>query len=424
MKRIRLFAFLAMAACLFIGAATAPPASSDASPDDEDPIATIEYLDGPVTITRDGRTIADPFIGDEVYDEDLFRTGSGGRVVIALGGATGMRGSVTVAQKSAFYLRFAGSADKPKSQAELVAGQLALKVKKIAGSPEFEVVAADTVAGVRGTEFTVTSSAGGAVLVSCVEGEVACAVDGDSLSALPGQAVERREGARLRRMAIASGEDENFRRRWADDEAAAFKRDAPKAARIIATRYLELSERLAGLHKELAASGVLRRWAEEREEALSRRPPRSPRGAAPGAPQGLAPAGPPGAGTPSKPGAAPGAKPGAKPGAGATPRAPQRPDLATLEKEIREVAPLLRESAAILGKLERMNAAVAELEEALAGDEAILSEEVRKGLTVRDFFKRFDAGRERLDRDIAWLRHAGKMLKQRAAFISKAGKKP
>ncbi|MBL8967544.1 MAG: FecR domain-containing protein [Spirochaetaceae bacterium] len=424
MKRSRIFAFLALAAGLLVGAASAPPAASEVSPDDEDPIATIEYLDGPVTITRDGRTIADPFIGDDVYDEDLFRTGSGGSVVIALGGATGMRGNITVAQKSAFYLRLAGSGDKTKSQAELVAGQLALKVKKIAGSPELEVLAADTVAGVRGTEFTVTSSAGGAVLVSCVEGEVACVVDGDSLSALPGQAVERREGARLRRMAVAAGEDENFRRRWADDEAAAFKRDAPKAARTIATRYLELSERLAGIHKELAASGVLRRWAEEREAALSRRPPRNPRGAAPGTPpgsaQGPAPAGPPSGGSPAKPGATP----GAKPGGGAATRAPQRPDLATLGKEVREVAPLLRESAAILGKLERMNAAVDELEKALAGEEAILSEEVRKGLTVRDFFKRFETGRERLDRDIAWLRQAGKMLKQRSAFLAKAGKKP
>ena len=369
----------AAASAWAVGAAPAasPPASSQPAAAaasaflEESPLATVEFLDGKVTVTRDGEPLKGVSIGDELYDEDLLSTGADGSLVLALAPATGMRGTIRVSPKSSFYLRSEPSGGGQKSQAELIAGQLSLKMKKLAGEPSFEVTSGSTVMGVRGTEFTVTSSPSGALLVSCVEGEVACVEDGDAASAVPGQAVERREGARLRRLAVAAGEAEGFRQRWADEEAAAFRRDAPKAAKAIAQKYLELQAAFAESQEQAAGSEVLRRWIAER-------------------------------------------KAGAKGG---------RPDLAALERDLRELrklGPSLLEGRRLLGQLERANAAVAALEEALAGDEAVLKQEIRKGLTVGDFFGKFAAERERLDRQVAWFRQAGKLLKQRESLFERA----
>ena len=369
----------AAASAWAVGAAPAasPPASSQPAAAaasaflEESPLATVEFLDGKVSVTRDGEPLKGVSIGDELFDEDLLSTGADGSLVLALAPATGMRGTIRVSPKSSFYLRSEPSGGAQKSQAELIAGQLSLKMKKLAGEPSFEVTSGSTVMGVRGTEFSVTSSPSGALLVSCVEGEVACVEDGDAASAVPGQAVERREGARLRRLAVAAGEAEGFRQRWADEEAAAFRRDAPRAAKAIAQKYLELQAAFSESQEQAAGSEVLRRWIAER-------------------------------------------KAGAKGG---------RPDLAAMERDLRELrklGPSLLEGRRLLGQLERANAAVAALEEALAGDEAVLKQEIRKGITVGDFFGKFAAERERLDRQVAWFRQAGKLLKQRESLLERA----
>lgn len=168
----------AAASAWAVGAAPAasPPASSQPAAAaasaflEESPLATVEFLDGKVSVTRDGEPLKGVSIGDELFDEDLLSTGADGSLVLALAPATGMRGTIRVSPKSSFYLRSESSSEERKSQAELIAGQLGLKMKKLAGEPSFEVTSGSTVMGVRGTEFTVTSSPSGALLVSCVEG--------------------------------------------------------------------------------------------------------------------------------------------------------------------------------------------------------------------------------------------------------------
>jgi hypothetical protein len=328
----------------------------------EEAIASIDFIDGPATVTRDGSALPYPGIGDDIYDGDLIATGASGTVTLKLSKETGMTGSIKVAPKSSFYLNIDSVKGEKANQVELIAGQLALKVKKLAGTPTFNVDSGNAACAVRGTEFEVVATAGGSVLVDCSEGEVACSSEGITTSALPGQAVEKREGAKIARRAVKAADYESFRNKWIEDEGAAFKRDAPKAARAIAARYLDLSDALAANHEKLAASGALKAWLAEERGGL--RKPLSD---------------------------------------------------AELDRRLAETTPLLKESMRILSAMERLASRVVGLEEALGGDAAVLSQTVRPGRTVGDFFARFEAAQAQDLKRIAVLRKAVKFAKLAAA---------
>lgn len=334
----------------------------------EDAIAAVDFLDGPVSLSREGVPLKSLSIGDDLFDGDRIVTGAGGSLVIALDKSTGMSGTIKVSQRTTLYLELSAVKGERQTQAELIAGQLAVKVKRLSGSPGLSVATEGAVAAVRGTEFGVTLSDSGSALVDCSEGEVLCSDESGQESALPGQAVEKREGERLARRAVALADYKAFKEKWLADESAAFKRNAPRAARLIALRYNELETRLAALHEELLKSGALRRWGEER---AAKRPSQVPEG--------------------------------------------------QLKAELAELGPKLAEARRLLGSMERIDARVEELEGFVGDDESILAEKVRPRFTVGDFFKRFDAEKERNAKRTAWLRLASRMYRLRSAQLEGRG---
>jgi hypothetical protein len=233
-------------------------------------------------------------------------------------------------------------------------------MKKLAGSPTFDVDAENATCAVRGTEFDVIASPGGSILVACAEGEVECASEGVSTSAVPGQAVEKREGVRIARRTVAAADYENFKRKWIEGEAAAFKRDAPKAARRIAANYLDLAQRLAANQERISASGAVKAWVEEERKG----------------------------------------------GAGVA------ISKAELDRRLAEAEPLLKESRLILGPMERVAARVTAIKEAIDDDPTVLSQEIRPGRTVGDFFSRFEAARDRDLQRIAALRRTVRLVER------------
>ncbi len=337
----------------------------------EEAIAGIEFIDGTVTITRAGAPLKAVSIGDDLQDEDYISTGANGRVTLALSASlTGMSGTIKVAPRSSFYLRVDELKGERQTEAELIAGQISLKVKKASGSPSLSVSTGNTVMGVRGTEFEVTTSPEGSVLVDCSEGEVSCSDESGQSSALPGQAVEKREGVKLRRLAVSLADSASFRQKWIDGEEESFRKNAPKAAKAIAARYLELAERLVSLHAELSSSGVLKQWSEDaRKGSVARTAPQD------------------------------------------------------LDRQLAATGSRLLEAKKILGTMERIGARVEALELALADQSAVLAQELRKGFTVADFFKRFEAEKERNIQRVAWLRFAGKLYKEHDAERRRGGAK-
>jgi hypothetical protein len=328
----------------------------------EQGIATIDFVDGPARVTRDGAPLSNPGIGDEIYDGDLIATGNGATLTLSLAKATGMSGTIKLSPNTSLYLSVDSLKGERQSQAELIGGQVGLKLKKLGGAPGFTVATETAVCAVRGTEFEVLASSAGSILVACSEGEVSCASEGVETSAVPGQAVEKQEGAKLARRAVAAADYEDFKAKWLAGEAAAFKKNAPKAARRIAARYLDLSERLAANHEKIAADGALKAWLEEEKK---------------GAPSSISDK--------------------------------------ELDRRLAETGPLLQESRSILAAMERIAARVGALEGIVAGDRAVMASKVRAGVTVADFFKRFEVAKDRDQQRIVVLRKALKLYRRAMA---------
>jgi hypothetical protein len=371
---------ISFAAVMVLAALGVSPAPAQAAPaggaDAGEAIASIDFVDGPFSLTRDGEKVAASGIGDDVYDGDLIATGAGATATLKLGSASGMSGTVTLQPNTSMYFGVDVLKGERQGQVELIAGQIGLKLKKLAGNPVFTVSVESEVCAVRGTEFDVLSSAEGSILVACSEGEVACDVEGQTSSAVPGQAVEKREGEKLARRAFAPADYASFKKTWAEGETAAFARNAPRAAKLIAARYLALAEKLAANHDKIAASGALKSWLQEEK--------------------------------------------GVRPRAGGRTALPD----AELRARVAELGPLLADSRVILASMERLAARTAALEEIVGSDPAVTSQLVRPGVTVGDFFKRFEAAKDSDQKRIVVLRKAIRLQKRamREMEIRKLGR--
>lgn len=346
--------FIVAALALAGGAALWSQAGSDSG---GDRLGVIAYLRGSATVTRDGQVLKDIGIGDEVEDEDLIVTGAGSTMQVELDPATAMKGTLNISPNSRFYLRSDDLEGQRKNEVELIAGQIALKVKKLAGDPSFDVSTGTAVAGVRGTEFTVTSSDSGDVLVGCSEGAVSVSDSGGTVISEPGQVVEKPVDGKMARQAVKAGDLQAYQEAWAAKRAEEFRKNAARDARQIIARYIDASTRLAEIHSRLSAEETFRVWNEA----------------------------------------------GGKPPKGA--------NQAEMAKALRGARAQLVEAAKTLGEMERIEARVEALKAALGPADPALKTEIRGGFTVGDFFARFDAQREKDQSRAAWLRHQAKIYK-------------
>lgn len=325
-------------------------------------IASIDYLDGPVNVKRDGDLLPSVSIGDPLYDGDMISTGSAGKASIALAASTDMKGSIQVAPNSSFYLEHELLAGESKNKAELIAGQLSLKVKKLGGAPSFTVSTETAVMTVRGTEFEVSTTDSGSVLVNCSEGEVACSDEEGQTSAVPGQLVQKREGEQLSRFSVQIADYQAYREHWLAAEDEAFRQNAPKAARAIALRYRELAEKLVQLHTQLFASGVLQHWIQDWK---------------------------------SKP--------------------PKLEDPQQLKADLAEVGPSLAGARRLLASMERLDNQVIALQRVVGQDSDVLGQKLNEKVTIGDFFRRFDTERAKNAQRAAWIRRASGLFRQHKA---------
>jgi hypothetical protein len=319
------------------------------------PFGSIDYVEGSASIMRGNKTLGEANIGDEVMADDLIKTAADGIVIINLDRSTGMRGTLTIRPKSVAYLRLSKDSSGVKSGIELIAGQIASKMNKIAGNPSFNVSTETVAMGVRGTAFGVATSVNGSILITCTEGEVS-ASDGQASFAVPaGKAVERRPAERLRLLAVAVSDPEQFEKRWIADEIEAFRADAPRALADFERRYTDLKERFIAAFDPLQKSETLAKWI--REDS-----------------------------------------------AGMVPRAN---DPATL-REKRELIGKIQEVRKILFIFERIYYRIDQLEGIVLGT-PLERVELKKGLSAGDFLRRFRAEASALERRVATFRYAERL---------------
>lgn len=235
------------------------------------PFGSVDYVEGNAIIVRSGKSLGEANIGDDVLPDDMIKTAADGLVIIALDKSTGMRGTLTIKQKSVAYIRLASGSSGPKSTIDLIAGQIGSKLAKISGSPSLQVQTDSVVMGVRGTAFSIASSVNDSILVVCTEGAVACTDGGDPISVEAGKAVEKKAGARLRLVPIAISSPEQFEQAWIADEIEAFRSNAVRALGDYEKRYSEQLAQFNTAFAPLQKSETLSKWI--REDVLGLVPP-------------------------------------------------------------------------------------------------------------------------------------------------------
>lgn len=232
-------------------------------------VGIIQEIMGSVTITRNGQVLSSIDFGDPIENYDLIKTGADGGLVVGLTSVTGMNGTLIVKPKSVFTVKTQVVNGNPSTEGDILGGSVGIRVKKISGDPALSVNTGSTVMGVRGTEFVVIVSVNNGLLVTCADGRVACTGDeGTQLYAVPGQAVVRTAGERLKQIPVAVSSLEDFQNRWYTEEISAFQASAVKVLDQYARSYLRYRDDFRKVSDELARDRVFLQWKSEFRRGL------------------------------------------------------------------------------------------------------------------------------------------------------------
>jgi hypothetical protein len=230
-------------------------------------IGAIAYMEEGVEIDRNRETIPawDVFIGMGVENYDLMRTDGTGYAEVELDSPRSAPSIVKISPNTSFYFEMNKIGRDDTTTIGLITGSLSVKVAKLSGRQNVEVATESALMGVRGTDFDVTLSPGGDILVTAEEGRVSCIDDsGQELFAEPGRVVEKRPGELFREVPVAVSDLETFQREWYAERLEVFKANALGAIKFYAGRYLRLKSRFDSAYGDLQGNTqILRKWYEE-----------------------------------------------------------------------------------------------------------------------------------------------------------------
>jgi len=343
---------LVLAGALFVlGGAKTPP-----SPDK---VGDASYMEGAVSVQRDGQDLDSSEVqtGLEIQDLDLMKTGADGLAEVSITSPKSAGATIKVSPHTQFTFQLNDTGSRQQSYVGLMSGTIALKVKKLTGSQDLSVHTENAVMGVRGTEFTVTAPATGDVLVTCTTGDVAITDEnGREFHATPGSAVVKKFGEPLAPLEI-KGDVETFRKGW-ESERSAFLRDhALDVIQREAQRYDNLSDEFETEYAALQEKkDILAQWSAEEKK-------------------GVVGSGP------------------------------------EVEKQKGEIADLLSDLRETQFLLERVHYRLLVLKE--LHEHGLGHGDIRKGLTTKDFFGRFEKDRAGLELRMAGIRHVIKQFVKR-----------
>ena len=346
--------------CTFLSLVAVSFAASSSGKAAQPPFGVIDYIEGSASISRDGKTSLALDLGASLSPGDLLATQADGLVVISLDKSTGMKGNITVRSNTALYLKLETVKGDKRTTLDLLAGSVASKVKKLSGHPSMRVTTNSAVAGVRGTEFEVSTSIGDAILVICSDGAVSCSDGSNTLPVQAGKALEKRPGEKLAYLPVSTSSIQQFRENWIAGQIEAFRADPIKALADYEKRYADLSSRFQTVFEPFQKSAILKKWMDEERQGIQ--------------PRILDP---------------------------------------TVMREKREIASDLLALRKILFTYERIYYRMLEVE-ALVADTPLEKEELKPGYTAGEFIRRVRTEREGLARRVALFRFAEKLYAQRS----------
>ncbi len=238
-----------------------------------EPLGRIVYIEGIVDLQRDGEILElwDSDIGMEIYNYDLIETGYDGFIEIEIVSHRTRGSLIKVESDTAFYFDSAKMGGSSKTNVAMMSGSLSFKVQKLTGNEELNVRTESTVMGVRGTDFKVQRAPEGSVLVTCVEGKVACEDDRNmERYAMPGSVVEKRSGSTLSRVDIDVGDENLYGMYWTNKREEIFRSGADTFIKGYSAQYNNYLPRfLEAYDNLLAVKSVLETYGlEENQGAM------------------------------------------------------------------------------------------------------------------------------------------------------------
>jgi len=230
-------ALLLMAGTLFLLGGAKTPSSPDQ-------VGDTSYLEGTVSVQRDGQDIDSSEVqtGLAIENYDMVKTAADGLAEVNITTPKSAGATIKVSPRTEFSFELNSSASRQQSFVGLMSGSLALTVAKLTGSQDLMVQTESAVMGVRGTEFSVTAPATGDVLVTCRTGDVLITDEnGKEFHATPGTAVEKKFGEPLVTLEV-KGDVDAFLKSWEEQRAAFLKDHAMDVIQREAQRYDALAD--------------------------------------------------------------------------------------------------------------------------------------------------------------------------------------
>lgn len=233
----------------------------------ESPVGQITYMEGMPEIVRDGDLVFDTLdFGFFIENYDAVRTGIDSTVDFQLDPATGIDASITVEPDTEFVVNISALRSEQTGTIELVSGSISVVARKLVGRSRLQIRINDTIAGVRGTTFAVTTAVDGGVLIIAEEGSVEVSDEqGTSVFAVPGEAVEIDPEHRVfRNMKYTGVPASDFRQDWTQGRLERFRSNAPQIFRFYARRYFDArTEFSAGYEELMRHRAIIDQWIEE-----------------------------------------------------------------------------------------------------------------------------------------------------------------
>jgi len=134
--------------------------------------STLEYIEGEVVIKRISGDMEEAYIGDSISPGDSVITGADGYAELSLESSS----TITIDRDTVFVFSHREKDEEKKSIFMIVLGKIGFKFDKLIQEPDIATPA--SIAGVRGTEFTVVSALDGSALYIVSEGSVAVEAKG------------------------------------------------------------------------------------------------------------------------------------------------------------------------------------------------------------------------------------------------------
>ncbi len=152
-------------------------------------VATVEYVEGWVDLRYPDGELVEAFIGDALNRDDAIVTGDDGIATLGNNGAV----EITVKPNSVFSLREIDSGGEKETVMHTALGAVSFKFNRLLGK-EPRISTPSSVAGVRGTEFTVYAGDEGSTLFTVDSGEVQVVSQGVPVTLYEGEGVEVKAG--------------------------------------------------------------------------------------------------------------------------------------------------------------------------------------------------------------------------------------